>query len=641
LASAPSASRTPEAAPSAAAGTSPAADVTVITTRDDFILELGPVIGGRAALHPVSSVGAALEGMAAIKGTQLLAIDARCVGNMPAALETLNTKAPNTVVLVFANSVVEERFGEALRGSRAFAVLSFPIDAGATQAAFDGAVAVAEANRATASAAAAAPKPKTASLVAAPPPPPPKPAAVVRVATSAPAPLPTTLASVSSLAPSAPEPSPDSPTLLSPNGAIANLFAGNKKRTLLVAAAVGALALGGVLWFLINAVRGTGGESAADLAPIPAPTAETTLIKGKVDELLEKARLAIRERRFAEPPGDNALVYYRSAAAADPSSAEARDGLQRVAGVFAGRFGEAMSAKGYDEAAQNLANFRAAAPAGDPRALAMAQQFYAAVVGKALADGALERASAFVRQAEESGLINSEQLAKWRTEISRRQKDTKSGRLATLVEERIRSGRLTEANDSARSYLQALQTVAPNSADAQRATQELIAAYVHNAREAVRTKNSAEAERWLKEARALGMSSTDAAALEREIAEVRPKAASEPSAARAVSAPPLAPRAPPLDPATLASSLKPIKRPPPAYPDGALSKHQSGSVLLSFTVDTKGETRDIKVINSTPEGTFDQAAMSAVKNWRYEPMLVNGTAVEVPVKAQVRFELPK
>ena len=47
------------------------------------------------------------------------------------------------------------------------------------------------------------------------------------------------------------------------------------------------------------------------------------LVNGTVDELLEKARLAMRERRYTEPNGDNALLFYRSAAKADPANGEA------------------------------------------------------------------------------------------------------------------------------------------------------------------------------------------------------------------------------------------------------------------------------------------------------------------------------
>jgi TonB family protein len=58
-------------------------------------------------------------------------------------------------------------------------------------------------------------------------------------------------------------------------------------------------------------------------------------------------------------------------------------------------------------------------------------------------------------------------------------------------------------------------------------------------------------------------------------------------------------------------------------------------------VDVHGETRDVDVVEATPAGVFDQAAVNAIRHWRYAPMVVNGTAVEVPVKTLMRFELPK
>jgi protein TonB len=52
-------------------------------------------------------------------------------------------------------------------------------------------------------------------------------------------------------------------------------------------------------------------------------------------------------------------------------------------------------------------------------------------------------------------------------------------------------------------------------------------------------------------------------------------------------------------------------------------------------------TRDVHVVEASPPGVFDDAAVSAVKRWRYAPMVVDGTAVAVPVKTKVLFELPK
>jgi TonB family protein len=431
----------------------------------------------------------------------------------------------------------------------------------------------------------------------------------------------------------------------------------------------------------------------------------------------------MHERRFTEPPGDNALLYYRSALAADAESGEAQDGLQRVATVLAGRFDEAMSGGRVEEAAQTLANFKAAAPA-DPRVGPFEQRLYAAEISRALNDGNLERAAQYVRQAQQSTSIPAEQIARWRTEISRHQDDTKVQRLAGLAEDRIREGMLTGSDDSARSYLLQLQALASTNATTQRVAHELVAADLRKAREASLAHNPAEQERWLNEARAAGLKPGEAAAFQREMAGARQKAAqaeseriaqlarermrdgrltdpaqdsaayylSQLQAADAGSSvfadgsrelagkllerarstvlagksadadlaqarrwgadakdiagvqqlqAPKA-RGGAADPALLAASLKRLRSPPPDYPQSALNLRISGSVTLEYTVDTHGEPRDIHVVEATPPGVFDQAAINAVRHWRYAPVKVDGAPVDVPsVRTRVRFELPK
>ena len=95
-----------------------------------------------------------------------------------------------------------------------------------------------------------------------------------------------------------------------------------------------------------------------------------------------------------------------------------------------------------------------------------------------------------------------------------------------------------------------------------------------------------------------------------------------------------------VDPATLAARLKRTRYTQPDYPPNALKQSISGAVTLEYTVDTRGATRDIHVVEAAPPGVFDQAAINAVKHWRYAPMIVNGAAVAVPVRTRVRFELP-
>ena len=152
MASAPStASRSSEAATAASGSTGPsslpAVDVTALTTRDDFLLELGQTLDGQASVRPVDTLDAAFEGLASGKRAQVLVIDARAVSNVRAAVDAALTRAPRAVVLVFAEAGAEKQISAALKGSKVFAVLPMPVDARKTQAVLEGAIAEAQAAR--------------------------------------------------------------------------------------------------------------------------------------------------------------------------------------------------------------------------------------------------------------------------------------------------------------------------------------------------------------------------------------------------------------------------------------------------------------------------------------------------------------
>jgi TonB family protein len=95
-----------------------------------------------------------------------------------------------------------------------------------------------------------------------------------------------------------------------------------------------------------------------------------------------------------------------------------------------------------------------------------------------------------------------------------------------------------------------------------------------------------------------------------------------------------------LTPAQLAANLKRLKYVPPEFPSKALTQRVSGSVTIEYIVDTNGDPRDVRVVEASPPGVFDHAAMQAVKHWHYEPVVANGAPVEVPVRTAIRFELP-
>ena len=72
----------------------------------------------------------------------------------------------------------------------------------------------------------------------------------------------------------------------------------------------------------------------------------------------------------------------------------------------------------------------------------------------------------------------------------------------------------------------------------------------------------------------------------------------------------------------------PIYRSLPRYPIAAARNKIKGWVKLSFSINRHGEVEDIAIIESEPEVIFDQAAIDALKHWRYKPQLNKGKTVK-------------
>jgi TonB family protein len=80
-----------------------------------------------------------------------------------------------------------------------------------------------------------------------------------------------------------------------------------------------------------------------------------------------------------------------------------------------------------------------------------------------------------------------------------------------------------------------------------------------------------------------------------------------------------------------------IKQIPPVYPEAARKAGIEGIVILEATTDTYGRVASVKVLRSIT--ALDQAAMDAVKQWVYEPMIIGGKPMPVVFTVTVRFSL--
>jgi TonB family protein len=73
----------------------------------------------------------------------------------------------------------------------------------------------------------------------------------------------------------------------------------------------------------------------------------------------------------------------------------------------------------------------------------------------------------------------------------------------------------------------------------------------------------------------------------------------------------------------------------PIYPEAARAAQARGVVILDVIIATDGSVSDARVVRSSPP--FDEAAITAVRQWKFEPPLVNGQRVEVEMNVVVNF----
>jgi protein TonB len=80
-----------------------------------------------------------------------------------------------------------------------------------------------------------------------------------------------------------------------------------------------------------------------------------------------------------------------------------------------------------------------------------------------------------------------------------------------------------------------------------------------------------------------------------------------------------------------------VRQPRPEYPALAKQARISGVVHLQVVIAADGTVKDIGVISGHP--LLIPPSLEAVKQWQYQPTLLNGQPVEVLTQVDVNFTL--
>lgn len=412
-------------------------------------------------------------------------------------------------------------------------------------------------------------------------------------------------------------------------------------------------------------VDGATPDQAAAPDVAPAAAAESTSPSADVLALLERARDARAAGDIYSPAGNNAVEYYLDARNAAPDDDTVAAEFDEIVGEVYGLAEAALLDSRTTDASRALRVLGLADP-GNPRITFLTTQLTQQEVR-----GALDNARTAIRDSrfEEAG----RELARAETIVggSSAEIDALSAELAAardarqlddvlgLAGERFADDQLLEpANDNARYFYDLALSIDANSTPAQQGLLAIASKLVLRARTAIDAGELDQAASILDDARELDPSSAEVAAAQEALqaaAAPPPAPANEtPAAADAeptAEAPAIA--AAQLDDANSADSAAEPARPetvsitalrrtnyvPPKYPRGAQRRNQTGFVDVIFAVEPDGTVGEVEVYGAEPEGVFDEAAVEAVRQWEFEPVVEDGTAVSKRVAVRMSFNL--
>ena len=281
---------------------------------------------------------------------------------------------------------------------------------------------------------------------------------------------------------------------------------------------------------------------------------------------------------------------------------------------------------------------RALAP-NDPAVQQARQDLIARLEGearKAVAAGNAEQADTWANAAADAGAEAAEvdSLHASAQQLRGAAKATTLARVESLFNQRLAQGRVLEpASDSAKYYLEQLAQAEPAAASTLAARTAFETRLLDEAHGAVQAKDYAAARRWLSEAHSAGASPAGISAAEAELSAAPSAPAAALTAGAEASGAPSAADAAYLN----ESALTRTRYVAPQYPPSARDQGIAGWVDVQFLVNPDGSTSEVTIVGAQPVGIFEQAALDAVRHWRYQPLLHDGAAGTQRARVRVRF----
>jgi TonB family protein len=359
-------------------------------------------------------------------------------------------------------------------------------------------------------------------------------------------------------------------------------------------------------------------------AVTPPPRAVGTLTQEEqIADYLARGEMALATDRLTAPRGNNAVEYFRGVLALQPDNVGAHTGLERVGMKLEARVLEALQARDPARGATALATLQNAVPEY-PRLDVLRTELVTLSRSARTPISVAPPPPAPVKQppARTSAPAQAKPPAP-RAEAPAAAAATAAGPSASELDNVARlRGRgilLEPPGNNAYEELLRLRAKYPDSAALRTEQEQLAFAFLERTRTALAGGDVETARAFLSRVDALSPNLAATKSLQTQLAAAQQQRT---SAALIVQA----------------KTLKRVREVPPVYPREAERQGLSGWVDLEFTIAPDGATQDLVVRNAQPLRVFDQAAVDAVKRWRFEPVMRDGAAVAQRAAVRIRFE---
>jgi protein TonB len=85
--------------------------------------------------------------------------------------------------------------------------------------------------------------------------------------------------------------------------------------------------------------------------------------------------------------------------------------------------------------------------------------------------------------------------------------------------------------------------------------------------------------------------------------------------------------------------LYPVSQVYPKYPEDARLKNWEDSLVVRYLIGKDGRVKEVSVLTPPGRKVFQEAAVKAIRNWRFRPMIKDGEAKEVQHELTIYFRL--